>query len=168
MEDSNSVAVDDVAGPQRTALYRHFDHEGRLLYVGISLSAVERLAQHSRSAKWSQAICHITVHWFHSREAALDAEVAAIAAERPAYNIVHNSEVVQGKAAPSASRRVNVPMLVDSPAEVAAHFGISSGTVQRLVRDGMPRIQISNRKYQYDLPAVRIWLDRHKAGGSTH
>ena len=33
-------------------LYRHFDCDGVLLYVGISLSTVARLCEHKHSSKW--------------------------------------------------------------------------------------------------------------------
>lgn len=72
-----------------TALYRHFDSEGKLLYVGISLNAVSRLAQHRLSAAWFMEIAKIEIEWHPSREAACDAEVAAIQTERPAHNVIH-------------------------------------------------------------------------------
>lgn len=34
----------------RTALYRHFDAAGALLYVGISLNSIQRTAQHKHGA----------------------------------------------------------------------------------------------------------------------
>lgn len=70
----------------RTALYRHFDVAGRLLYVGISLSAVHRLTQHRTGSPWFNEIAKITIEWFASRTAALDAELVAIRTEHPAWN----------------------------------------------------------------------------------
>jgi len=67
-------------------LYRHFDAEGRLLYVGISLSAVERLKQHVARAGWSAEIVSITVETHPDREAAMKAERRAVEQERPLYN----------------------------------------------------------------------------------
>jgi hypothetical protein len=69
-----------------TQLYRHFDAEGRLLYVGISLSAVHRLAQHKKTAEWHKNIAKVTVETFETREAALFAETVAIQTENPTYN----------------------------------------------------------------------------------
>lgn len=78
-------------GPKvRTALYRHFDRDSRLLYVGISLSAVERLREHRVHAAWFDRIVRIEIEWFQSRGAALNAERRAIMRERPECNIVHN------------------------------------------------------------------------------
>lgn len=67
-------------------LYRHFDSEGRLLYVGISLSAVERLRQHVAQAGWSGEIASITVETHPDRQAAMKAEREAVERERPLYN----------------------------------------------------------------------------------
>jgi hypothetical protein len=45
-----AIAINDLRKkPEQTAtdLYRHFDAEGCLLYVGISLNAIARLAVHT-------------------------------------------------------------------------------------------------------------------------
>lgn len=71
----------------RTALYRHFDVAGRLLYVGISLNSIQRTAQHRYGAHWFESIARITIEWHESRPAALAAEAVAIAKDQPAHNI---------------------------------------------------------------------------------
>jgi hypothetical protein len=70
----------------RTALYRHFDSENRLLYVGISLHAVIRLAGHRRHARWFDEVATVTIEWFETRDVALKAEQCAILKERPRFN----------------------------------------------------------------------------------
>ncbi|MFL9922575.1 hypothetical protein PQR75_46670 [Paraburkholderia fungorum] len=72
-----------------TDLYRHFDADGTLLYVGISLSAIARLKQHKSAAGWRGKITKVTIETLPSREAALDAESAAIKTERPVWNKHH-------------------------------------------------------------------------------
>ena len=74
---------------QATALYRHFDADGRLLYVGISLNAIARLTQHRLTAHWFRSIARIEIEWHESRELAEAAEREAIKQERPAHNVVH-------------------------------------------------------------------------------
>ena len=81
---------------QRTALYRHFGEKGDLLYVGVSLSAVQRLSQHKDHSKWFDDICEVRIEWFNSREEALDAETKAIQRENPLYNI-RKKERIKGK-----------------------------------------------------------------------
>ncbi len=72
-----------------TALYRHFDAAGRLLYVGISLNSVARLGQHLRTAAWFFDISRVEIEWFPARVDAEQAERAAILTERPLHNITH-------------------------------------------------------------------------------
>ena len=71
----------------RTALYRHFDSEGRLLYVGISMCALTRLSGHRGASHWFPDIATITIAWFPTRDAAIEAEGIAIRDERPMYNL---------------------------------------------------------------------------------
>lgn len=68
-------------------LYRHFDAKGNLLYVGVSLSAVQRLQQHKNQANWYNDVARIQVEKFPSRPAVLRAERIAIRKEKPLYNI---------------------------------------------------------------------------------
>lgn len=75
----------------KTALYRHFDENGDLLYVGISISAVQRLSQHRSSSPWFEQIAKVDIEWHPTREAALRAEREAIISERPRYNKMHNA-----------------------------------------------------------------------------
>src|SRR6266478_2865693 len=70
----------------RTALYRHFDKNGNLLYVGVSLNAIERTISHRDKSHWHQDIARIEIEWLHSRSAAYYAEKKAIQSEHPRYN----------------------------------------------------------------------------------
>lgn len=70
-----------------TQLYRHFDGGGVLLYVGISLFTVYRLAQHLNGSRWADRIASITIERFPSRAAAFEAETVAINNEKPLFNI---------------------------------------------------------------------------------
>lgn len=68
-----------------TELYRHFDADGRLLYVGISYDALVRLRQHKDRSAWFSRIASITIEKHATREAALAAEAEAINREKPAW-----------------------------------------------------------------------------------
>ena len=70
----------------KTALYRHFDKDGQLLYVGISLSHVARLSQHRDGSPWYEDIAHVTIEWHKTRVDAELAETTAIGREAPKYN----------------------------------------------------------------------------------
>ena len=71
----------------KTTLYRYFDSDGKLLYVGITGDNVKRQSQHRRNAFWFGEIASATFVHFDSREEALEAEAAAIRYEKPAHNI---------------------------------------------------------------------------------
>jgi predicted GIY-YIG superfamily endonuclease len=67
-------------------LYRLFDDENRLLYVGISLSTAHRMAEHKDQCGWWPSVTAILVERHPNRSAALRAEKAAIELEKPLYN----------------------------------------------------------------------------------
>lgn len=72
-------------------LYRFFDATDRLLYLGISLSAAQRAAEHRREKPWWPDVARMEVqHLDCDRMGALEAEKAAIIRERPIHNIMHN------------------------------------------------------------------------------
>jgi hypothetical protein len=73
-----------------TDLYRHFDENGNLLYVGISLSAVARLVQHRGRSGWFPRIARVEIERHSSRHEALEAERNAITQERPMFNVFMN------------------------------------------------------------------------------
>lgn len=81
--------VDDEIAPA-CYLYRHYDHAGDLLYVGISLSPIRRQEDHSKDAMWRHMILRILIEPFTSREEALRAETRAIREEFPKFNGRHN------------------------------------------------------------------------------
>ena len=85
----------------KTSLYRHYNSKGELLYVGVSLSALQRLGQHADHSDWFASIARVTIEHLDTREAALDAERAAVIRERPLHNIHHK------KASEEAQRKAN-------------------------------------------------------------
>lgn len=89
-------------------LYRAFDSEGRLLYVGITSNPWRRMLSHAgrthsagqirQSANpdsivsvWFQFLDVLTFQPYQDRDSVMIAEKKAILAERPKYNIVHGT-----------------------------------------------------------------------------
>jgi hypothetical protein len=72
-------------------LYRHFNSEGQLLYVGISNSALVRLGAHKANAHWFDSITKVTIEKCTDREDALTKEAKAIQIEHPLFNKMHNT-----------------------------------------------------------------------------
>lgn len=82
-------------------LYRYYGPGDDLLYVGISLNAIQRAIDHRRrGASWWTLWERCTVERFDTREQAAQAERDAIRSERPRYNIIHNRSRAEVYAAP--------------------------------------------------------------------
>lgn len=75
---------------QSTCLYRYFDSEGQLLYIGITQNQGIRLQQHFASSLWFKLVSSAAIEHYDTRQEAIAAERDAILTELPIYNVVHN------------------------------------------------------------------------------
>lgn len=73
-----------------TTLYRFYDADGRLLYVGITEQGAMRWRAHRKDKDWWTDVVTTTTEHFATRAEAAAAEVAAIKSEGPLYNVAHN------------------------------------------------------------------------------
>lgn len=69
-----------------TALYRLYDADDVLLYLGISFSPEWRWGQHKNDKHWAHLVVRRTVEWYETRTAALAEEDRATAIEKPLYD----------------------------------------------------------------------------------
>lgn len=76
-----------MAASDRTALYRLYGADNVLLYVGIAGKPDSRWKQHSRQKEWWPKVTRKTLAWYETRAEAEAEELAAMAAERPVYNV---------------------------------------------------------------------------------
>jgi hypothetical protein len=76
--------------PRGEYLYRHWDTDGRLLYVGIAANPGQRERRHAKSSRWMEFQAEMTVERFETRREAEDAEAVAIANEQPIFNMAAN------------------------------------------------------------------------------
>jgi len=67
-------------------LYRFYDAEGRLLYIGRSVHAPGRLEGHKYTKEWWPTVARMDIEKVPA-ETASDAELTAIARECPLYNV---------------------------------------------------------------------------------
>ena len=68
-------------------LYRLFDAQGALLYVGISKSAISRMTQHASQQQWWRDVADVRIESFAcTRREILDIEERAIRTEKPLHN----------------------------------------------------------------------------------
>lgn len=72
-------------------LYRHYNDNGELLYIGISINAFSRYSQHKKR-KFHKEIALMKIQKCSSREEALRLEKKAIIREKPIHNVVHNKD----------------------------------------------------------------------------
>lgn len=71
-------------------LYRFYDHDGKLLYVGISNTWYQRFHDHERKAGWFSKVAYTTFEWHENRESVEAAELKAIRTENPEFNKANN------------------------------------------------------------------------------
>jgi hypothetical protein len=83
----------------RTALYRLFDADDVLLYIGIAFNTSRRWMQHKATKIWWPEVARKDVCWYDTRREAEAAEQVAIAEEKPKYNVtgIENPLVVPPK-----------------------------------------------------------------------
>ncbi|MEU5097594.1 GIY-YIG nuclease family protein [Streptomyces sp. NPDC020996] len=118
----------DEAEAERTALYRCFDADEDLLYVGITKDPAQRWEQHRNKPRWRDVAVRV-VEWYDNRAAAESAERKAIQNEGPRYNVQHNRRpaapaVLEALAAPKRSHRTLADLYPD---------GISDAQARRIV-----------------------------------
>ncbi len=97
MSVTEMVPISVLPAPEmggRSAVYRIFGDERRLLYIGSSERPRQRWHEHrNRTAWWSEARAY-SLTWLPTREAAYEAEALAIATEGPVFNQVWQSQQV--------------------------------------------------------------------------
>ena len=71
-------------------LYRMFNDDGELLYVGITSRRWQRWREHEKSQPWIQEATVFRWQGFYSRTAVERAERDSIREEKPKYNVVFN------------------------------------------------------------------------------
>lgn len=133
---------------QTTQLYRYFDESDTLLYVGVSISAIGRMAQHRVGSHWFSRVRRVLVENFPTREAALEAERVAIRDERPECNVIHKPKArARDAAREDLVRRVAFRALYTT-SEAARDLSMSEEHLTRIAKAGAIQfLKIGNRRY---------------------
>jgi hypothetical protein len=74
---------------RRTALYRIYDADDRMLYAGIGFNPFIRLTRHGEEKDWWEEAARVDIEWFDTRAEAEAAEVRTIEQFRPPGNTKH-------------------------------------------------------------------------------
>lgn len=80
---------------EQHTLYRFYDDENRLLYIGITVNPAGRFGRHSDDKDWWASVARIAMQPFPDRASVLEAERRAIITERPKHNKQHNKRVIE-------------------------------------------------------------------------
>lgn len=75
---------------KETVLYRYYDGQDVLLYVGITANMPSRFGSHETDSTWMDFAVRSTIERFTNRDDALAAEKAAIEEHAPLFNVEHN------------------------------------------------------------------------------
>ncbi len=70
----------------KTAVYRHYDADDVLLYVGMSSDPAKRFQQHKSVSQWAGDVVRTEIDWYETRNEAFTAEGQNIRALNPAHN----------------------------------------------------------------------------------
>lgn len=73
-----------------STVYRYFDVDDLLIYVGVTDRGVKRLHEHADSKPWWHLAVRCTMEHFPDRDAALAHEKELIETLRPPFNEQHN------------------------------------------------------------------------------
>ena len=79
--------------PQVHTLYRMFDSDDNLIYIGLTNNPPGRFKQHSQDKSWWDSVKYIAVEQFSSRDELIAAERTAIETERPIHNVTFNRRI---------------------------------------------------------------------------
>ena len=71
-------------------LYRAYDENEKLIYIGQSTRFSERMKQHIKSSEWSGLVDTWKLQRFDTQEKLSTQEKIAIEKEKPLYNKTHN------------------------------------------------------------------------------
>lgn len=140
----------------KTALYRHFDADGRLLYVGLTSSLDRRGREHRASADWWHQVKTTRAEMCLSKEHARDLERVAIRHEKPLYN-KSNSKAPTPHNLQSAYSAILTQMEAR-----AAQLSISLTTLGHYAlqdRHIYARLKRGGAVHQKTLDALQSWLE---------
>lgn len=70
----------------KTTVYRYYDSDGRLLYIGVTKNLIGRQEDHNQTRPWWPEVASASFIHFDTRQEALDHETAMIGIQWPKYN----------------------------------------------------------------------------------
>jgi len=96
----------NVYEPEPQVLYRMYNADNVLLYVGVSKNALARMDQHEAAKPWFTEVALVKFEHHANRESVLEAERLAILTEQPRHNQQHSGNTID-------NHLTQIPMLDD-------------------------------------------------------
>jgi predicted GIY-YIG superfamily endonuclease len=127
-----------------TTLYRCFDGDGVLLYIGISKYPLRRLSSHHDNidATWTNSVYSVKFTKFKTRRKALEEEKRAIRAEKPKFNVIHNEATKPRRRLPKIVARFKRTIFFKTPESNAE-------AVREILTSEDPEMEVHNLVYMY-------------------
>lgn len=127
----------EIAGDKPIALYRLYNSEGVLLYVGITENPASRFAGHAVDKSWWSEVKRKQLAWCDNKAAAIVAEADAIARENPLYNVARPAPTLKQPSIPKPpGRKTSFYLSAEYDARVRAK--IAEGVpLREIVRRGV-------------------------------
>ena len=170
---SEMAAVEVPLNDRPHVLYRMFDADSRLLYVGISVHGPDRLNGHRHDKPWWPEIATVQMKHFPNRSAALQAEQAAIRTDNPKYNIAHKPLTRDPLSRVGVQRPICMGEKTGIPEftgyldreTAAAYFGIGVQTFDNLRRKNpdFPETEYAGRTPLWKIDDLDKWRAGHPA-----
>ena len=141
---------------RQAAVYRLYDVDGALLYIGSSYDPEEREQVHSHTV-WGQRIARRADEWHETREVAYEAERRAIRVEGPRHNVIgtpnHTGPQERGQALREAAavrwRAVRKERAAGASVEEARRAG-ALAEIEYLDATGMFRRYVANMRKTFN------------------
>ena len=124
---------------KKTQLYRHFDADRNLLYVGVTSNIDVRNASHKVNSHWFSAIDIIESEEFPDRSSAVAAELSAIKEESPKWNVIGNPNAIAGQPRNMDMMTIRIPLelMLDLKLTAKADDRSINSMVTRILRECM-------------------------------
>lgn len=149
-------------------VYRAFDAEGSLLYVGCTSSLTKRSDQHARGSAWWPYMARIEHRAYATYAQARFAETLAIRTESPLFNL-RGRDVPEPRAREAAAAYTGSAAAPQStgedalsPVEVAAEWGVDRSTVKRLIDRGQLPAWRNGRVVRIKRTDADAFVARHR------
>lgn len=108
--EAKAARKEKLLEPSNQTLYRFFNSNHELLYVGITNNPFSRFSGHSKDKSWFHELAYATFTHYPNRHAVDSAETRAIRAEKPKYN---KAKTLDWERSPDHMRKIRMGKIKD-------------------------------------------------------